>query len=695
LANSGVHSIESDSGFNAIAYGFGNAKSYGYNAGTNIRDLYNFLAPLNPYSLTQDPVACTGTPSYLTVTLPFQPTSLYWDFHSNPIQSPNTNVTVNAPVHDTTYFIGTKQVWRYKLPLLYTFNTANNSPGYLITITAGTLSTEGCGNTVDRDFYLSVYDPPVADLTWSNNGCVTDTVRFRDTTIYFSGTYSYKWYWDFGDGTTDSVRNPKHKYTNAGTYFVKFCMISNVGCFSDTARDTILVTNVPNASFSSNLPHCVGIPITFTNTSTITAPGSIDTIYWNFGDGNAQVINPPLTNSIQHTFSNYGSFPANIRVVSGSGCTSIIDTNLIQIGAIPHASFSVPSVVCLPHDSAHFINGTTLADNAPTTLSMHWTFGEPTSGINDSSANFNSAHLYTGTGPFNVHLIASSINGCTDDTTVLLNTVYAQATSGFNVLPENCLNTATNFSSTSVGNGRTITQWFWDFGDASPIANGQNVSHTYTTAGTKTIKHWVKTDVGCYSDTITHTIIVNPLPTANFNTSGPYCNTRNISFTNTSLANAGNIISWNWDLGDGTTFTLNNGNTFTHIYNNAAVDTIKLIVNTDKGCVSFVRILPLTINPRPAAGFIDPEVCLSDTYAQFTDTSSVSSGSVTSWQWDFGDPTSGTLNTSTLQNPRHSYHTIGTKNILLIINTNNGCVDTLHQSFFVKWRYSGCKYKCD
>ncbi|MEI7736866.1 MAG: IgGFc-binding protein, partial [Ferruginibacter sp.] len=31
----GFHVIQSDSGFNAIAYGFGNAESYGYNAGTN------------------------------------------------------------------------------------------------------------------------------------------------------------------------------------------------------------------------------------------------------------------------------------------------------------------------------------------------------------------------------------------------------------------------------------------------------------------------------------------------------------------------------------------------------------------------------------------------------------------------------------------------------------------------------------
>ena len=683
LTSSGVHSIESDSGFNAIAYGFGNAESYGYNAGTNIRDLYNFLAPINPYSISPDPVACTGTPFYLSVTFPFEPTSLYWNFHNNPFQSPNTNVTVSTPVSDSTYFIGTKQVWRYKLPTLYTYSPANSTPGYLISITAGTTSTEGCGSSIDRDFYLAVYDPPVANMDWYNNGCITDTVRFRDTTIYLAGTYSYKWYWDFGDGSRDSVRYPKHKYANAGTYTVKFCMISNVGCFSDTAIQQITVTNIPIASFTHSTPTCTGLPITLTSNSIIIAPGNIETWYWNFGDGNTQVITQPATSTTQHTFTAYGNYPINIRVVSNSGCTSTIDTSITYIGAIPVASFSTPSVVCLPYDSARFTNTSTVTDGLPSSLSTHWTFGNPSSGVNDTINDNPPVHLYTNIGPYNVHLNVTSPYGCTDDSIIVFNNVYAQATANFTTLPENCLNTATNFSSTSIGNGRPITNWYWDFGDGSPIATGQNVSHTYATAGTKTILHWVKTDVSCYSDTMTKTVVINPLPTANFTTAGPYCHDRDITFTSTSVPNAGNIISWNWNLGDGTILNLNNGSPFTHVYTASGIKTVTLEVTTDKGCISAVRTSIITINSRASVGFIDPEVCLSDTYAQFADTSSVAGGTITNWWWSFDDPTSGVLNNATIQNPSHSYSTIGIKNVQLIINTSGGCRDTTIQSFFV------------
>jgi len=158
LSASGVHSIESDSGFNAIAYGYGAAESYGFNAGTNIKNLYSFISPENSNNITNQPVAITGYPVYLTVTFPFEPTYLNWNFNANPNQSPNSNLVINNPVADTTYLIDNKRVWRYRIPFQYTFTQANSSPGYLISISAGTQSFEGCENSIENEFFLAVYD---------------------------------------------------------------------------------------------------------------------------------------------------------------------------------------------------------------------------------------------------------------------------------------------------------------------------------------------------------------------------------------------------------------------------------------------------------------------------------------------------------------------------------------------------------
>jgi gliding motility-associated-like protein len=94
-------------------------------------------------------------------------------------------------------------------------------------------------------------------------------------------------------------------------------------------------------------------------------------------------------------------------------------------------------------------------------------------------------------------------------------------------------------------------------------------------------------------------------------------------------------------------------------------------------------VRPVTVNPQPFTGFILPEVCLSDTYAQFTDTSKIASGSIVSWLWNFGDPGSGPLNTSTLQNPQHSYTAVGIYTATLTTISNSGCVSTLPQTFTV------------
>ncbi len=74
---------------------------------------------------------------------------------------------------------------------------------------------------------------------------------------------------------------------------------------------------------------------------------------------------------------------------------------------------------------------------------------------------------------------------------------------------------------------------------------------------------------------------------------------------------------------------------------------------------------------NPVALFSNSAVCLSNT-TQFTDLST-SSGTITSWSWDFGDGSAP----SASQNPSHLYANSGHFNVALIVGTNTGCHDTL------------------
>ncbi|MEJ7610024.1 MAG: PKD domain-containing protein [Ferruginibacter sp.] len=181
----------------------------------------------------------------------------------------------------------------------------------------------------------------------------------------------------------------------------------------------------------------------------------------------------------------------------------------------------------------------------------------------------------------------------------------------------------------------------------------------------------------------TATVIVDPQPTASFTTTAPYCEAKDVTFTPTFGVSSGSVVSWLWNYGDGTGPQVRtNGNPFTVNYATAGPKTVTFQTVSDKGCLSTVFTQIITINAKPLAGFISPEICLLDPFAQFTDTSSVAPPStVTAWEWNFGDmnATPGNPNTSTLQDPTHIYTAIGNYTIEQIVTTNSGCKDTIQQ----------------
>ena len=83
-------------------------------------------------------------------------------------------------------------------------------------------------------------------------------------------------------------------------------------------------------------------------------------------------------------------------------------------------------------------------------------------------------------------------------------------------------------------------------------------------------------------------------------------------------------------------------------------------------------------NPIPIANFNFTDVCLNNPM-NFIDSSNVSSGSIASWSWDFGD--GGPL--STFPNPSWIYSNPGTYPVTLIVTTNNGCDDTIIKNVVV------------
>jgi len=107
-------------------------------------------------------------------------------------------------------------------------------------------------------------------------------------------------------------------------------------------------------------------------------------------------------------------------------------------------------------------------------------------------------------------------------------------------------------------------------------------------------------------------------------------------------------------------------------------------VLTENGCESLVFEKSILINPLPVVKFGVPEVCIKDSFAQFTDSTTISDGSALTYLWNFGNAqaASGT-NTSTLKNPTHRYAVAGIYQVSLTVTSKAGCVNAVVKSFTV------------
>jgi len=135
----------------------------------------------------------------------------------------------------------------------------------------------------------------------------------------------------------------------------------------------------------------------------------------------------------------------------------------------------------------------------------------------------------------------------------------------------------------------------------------------------------------------------------------------------------GEIDSWLWDFGDGTTSSDRHP---VHTYQNPGTYSVSLTITGPGGVRDTTRTDFITVlEPPPVAHFgadiLDGPEPLS---VQFTDSST---GNITGWFWDFGDTTS-----STESNPEHTYNLAGDYSVRLIV-TGPGGVDSLRRENYI------------
>jgi PKD repeat protein len=337
--------------------------------------------------------------------------------------------------------------------------------------------------------------------------------------------------------------------------------------------------------------------------------------------------------------------------VTGPGGNDIVNqTNYITVYAPVQAAFTAkPTSGPVPLDVA-FIN--TSSGDYSTSL---WDFGDGLTSTLESPT-----HTYTVVGVYTVTLTVKGLGGSDTLNYSHCITVHPPLYAAFTASPTLGFAPLTvTFTNTSGGDYNTS---LWDFGDGV-TSTLDSPTHTYTLPGTHTVTLTVSGPGGTDTATRAGYITVYETVKANFTASpdhGPA--PLSVSFTDTS---SGPVAAWHWDFGDGATSTLQNP---THIYTETGIYTVALTAQVTGssallpgGTDTLTRAHAITVTEaQPHADFIGaPRSGNAPLTVWFTSTVT---GSITEYQWDFGD--GGVADTA---NPTYTYRNAGDYGVVLTV----------------------------
>jgi len=512
--------------------------------------------------------------------------------------------------------------------------------------TVDLITAPGCFITLDVTILADSTTPTA--LFVADTVCDGNATTFTDLSTTPVGVIN-NWDWDFNnDGTIDNTtQNPSYIFSGPGVYPVS--LATGLGSCGHDTTINVYVNALPVADFSFT-NECYGTSTQFADMSNPNG-GTITSWQWDF-DNNGTIDNS--TQNPTNGFASAGTYTVELFIEAGGGCADSI-SKLVVVHPVPVANFST-TTVCLGSSTAF-----TDLSNVATGNNVGWTwdFGDAAG----SSNLQNPGYIYGGVGSYNASLTVTSDSGCTN-TIVLPVDVINNPVANFSSNTV-CVGNATSFNDLSTPNNN-ITAWQWDFDGNGTVDNTTpNPTNTFLSTGTYPVNLYV--EVGSCSHDTTINVEVTATPTAAYTFSNECFGTAT-GFTDLSVGNGGVITTWQWDFDndgivDNTSQNPNNG------FPTAGTYTTELYVSTGGACADSIT-MQVVVNPIPAASFSTGNVCFPSA-TTFNDLSVITTGTITSWGWDFGDASG----TSANQNPSYTYASAGNYNVSLTVISDSGCMD--------------------
>lgn len=529
---------------------------------------YQYVWDNNP--LLDQPSLSTGTPGLHTLVIKdsfncsISDTVLVTlDLYANTVSlGPDKSVCSGEPL---ALMSGASQTVSYQ------WNTGVSDTLPQITIassgTYGVTATNnrGCVATSQVNVWVKGASPLAFFTKSSTQVCTGDTLLCTDASIPALPAFPVtKWQWNFGNGQTDTVQNPKVVYAQPGIYHISLTATTDSGCFASWS-DSVIVFALPIPWITTGT-RCSARPVQL-NANAI--GGTVTAYLWTIS--NASVT--PDTSTLQNPVYSWlvsGNYWVKLEVTNQNACKNS-DSLLVEIHQTPFAAFNYTPPLLCTGTKVDFTDNS-LAGPAYPNNYWKWNFGD---GSNSVTGLPKPSHTYQAHGIFPVALlVGSSVTGCYDSVNINLEVGARPAA----IITDTtfCVGQVRNLSEASTSTGDTLISWIW----TSPVfgsLSGKSPAIICPDTGLFPLFLVVETQRGC-RDTASALLVSHPTPVAGFSMTPLYGNAPlAVQFTNKTL----NGDIYLWDFGDGFTSGLIQPS---HTFITAGIFDITLLATSLKGC---------------------------------------------------------------------------------------------------------------
>lgn len=522
-------------------------------------------------------------------------------------------------------------------------------------------SEKGCFDTSDAKYFKVYPGPKPAFSVLDSSVCLKGNYfYFKNNTAPDTFAKTYVWMWGDGSGTTFDEPG-SIPYSDTGKYLVSLvARYSKTGC-TDTVSRYVRVNPSPVAKMtvdSSNF--CLNKNYyAFRNTSDAKGATS-KSITWKWGDG-TQTID---TFNYRKKYPSVGTYKVKMYFSTGKGCLDSTQKNVI-IYSSPTAKFSISdSNTCGTNNYFNIANQST----APANAKWDWQYGDG----NSSTVKNPGKISYSIFGSYKIRMVVRDpLTTCTD-------TAYHKVTvsKSPNLKPRVsdtvvCTNKDSFVFYDSTDYGNMKPQRLWKFNGSNTDTIGAiKVKKGFAGKGIQTIT-LVGGVPGFCADTTNLTVRIkysNTVASISHKILYPCVDgTANLIATPTE----GNGWNYNWNTGNGKTFTTQNPSGV--IYTDTFLHYITLSMDDGKGC-KFTYKDSVKMLPAPNVSIANQDgdtQCLKGNIYHFNSTVNNAKTPVT-FAWSLDEN-----NSSSLANPAPvSYAIVGKKDIKLVITDANKCKDS-------------------